>query len=165
MKLIEKLSSILVLATASGMLWQAPAQADVFSHYQPNVLIKAERALQSGKPDRALTMLDGRIANLRHVGLQAQGHALVCKAHFQKRDFVSAEQACDKAVNTGEGSLSWSDVNNRGVMRLMLGRFDDALNDFHQAAVMNPGSRSIHRNISTAKREQQAQQHLAVVKS
>lgn len=156
MLLSKKLVGWVALVSVPSMFWQAGASAGVADHYRlPNALLKAERAVERGDPDRALGLLEGRINDWRHPTSQAEAHAVICQAHYQKRDYVSAEKSCNIAVNTGRPS--WSHLNNRGVMRFKLGRFDEALTDFRQAASImlsasTTQSRSIRSNISAAQR-------------
>ena len=91
---------------------------------------------------------------MRKSSNQAEGYGLICRAYFQQQDFQAAEQNCDKAVTIGGGASVWSYLNNRGVMRLLLDRPDDALADFRKAAAMNPTERSVRRNMSLAENAQ-----------
>ena len=156
MLLSKNLVGWVVLVSVPGMFWQAGASASVADHYRlPNALQKAERAVERGHPDHALGLLEGRIDGLREPSTQAVAHALICQAHYQKQDYVRAEKSCDLAANTGRPS--WNHLNNRGVMRFMLGRYDEALSDFRQAASImlsasSAQSRSIRSNVSAAKR-------------
>ncbi len=85
----------------------------------------------------------------KYVGRKA---ALECRAHFDRRDFEAAERACDTAVARGHHQDMWSHFNNRGAVRLMLGRHDEALADFRKATRLNPDSRDARRNYQLAKR-------------
>jgi tetratricopeptide (TPR) repeat protein len=157
MRLPTKFSRVLAVASVAALLWQADANADAIDHYQPGVLAKANRALQQGNSDRALALLEDRVADMRKSSNQAEGYGLICRAYFQQRDFQVAEQNCDKAVTIGGGASAWNYLNNRGVMRLLLDRPDDALADFRKAAAMNPTERSVRRNMSLAENAQRAQ--------
>jgi len=136
----------------SALLWHSQAGADALDHYQPAPLVKAERALERGDATRALGLLDGRVDTLRAGVERAQGHALVCRARFARGEFDLAERACDAAVEEGGGAAAWSHLNNRGVMRLLLGRSEEALADFHAAERLNPAAGSVRRNIAAARR-------------
>lgn len=150
MKLTKNLINICVLASVIGVFWSGLANADLRTQYQPPVLLEAERALEGSNPDRALTLLEGSIAELHQATFQAEGHDLICQAYRDKGEYSKAEQACNEAVNLGGSALNWSYLNNRGVMRLLLGRNDAALEDFRQAAVINPNSRKVRKNMSVA---------------
>jgi len=153
MKIPNKvLITALGVAAMSAMLWHGRANADVLGHYQPPALLKAEWALERGNPDRALALLDSRKAELRRWRAEADASALACRAWYDKGDFERAEQACDQAVQQGGGAAAWSHLNNRGVMRLLLGRTDEAIADFHEAASRNPSARPVHRNLAIAAR-------------
>ncbi len=82
----------------------------------------------------------GRGAELRRWRAEAQGSDLMCRACFEKGDYVSAERACDAAVLAG-GESAWSYVYHRGVMRLLLGRVDEGVADLRRAASMGPSDR------------------------
>lgn len=142
-----------LLLVAAFILWPTYAKADVHSHYQPNVLVQAERALDRGKPDLTLQLLQQRSSQLASASMRAQAHALVCKAHFKKRNIVAAERACDEAVKNGNEVANWSDLNNRGVMRLLLGKLEKAQKDFQKALVANSSSRAVRRNLNLLKRQ------------
>lgn len=157
MLLSKKVVGLVVLISVPSMFWQARASASAADHYNrlPNVVLKAQRAVEKGHPERALDLLAGRIDSLPFPAGQAHAHALICQAHYQKQDYLSAEKSCDVAANTGRPS--WSHLNNRGVMRFMLGRYDEALTDFRQAASImvsasKEQSRSIRSNVSAATR-------------
>ena len=157
MLISKKLVGLLALISVTSMAWQTEASADTMdNHRLPSVLQKAERALENEDPDRAIGLLEGRIDAMRHQVAQAQAHTLMCKAHYQKQDYLSAEKSCDLAVTTDR--LNWSHLNNRGVMRFMLGRYDEALNDFSHAGAIallpasTSQSRSIRNNVSAAQR-------------
>ena len=155
MLLAKKIVGILVV-TASAMAWQANVSADFYGFTrQPIVLIKAERAVAKGNPDRVLELLATRMDNIHRAEDQAQAYALICQAHYQKQNYASAEKFCDKAANIGKPS--WSHLNNRGVMRFKLGQYDAALTDFRQAATRmysasHAETRSVRRNLAAAER-------------
>ena len=151
----KKKLELFVLVTLISV-WHIPVSASVAHTYRlPALLVHAQRAVRKVEPEQALDLLVGRIESLRDADHRAQAHALVCQARYQQQDYVSAEKSCDAAINTGKPS--WSHVNNRGVMRFMLGRYDEALTDFrHAASIMVSASlqqaRSIRRNVTAAQR-------------
>ncbi len=152
----KNLVGLFTLAALPGIFWQTPVSASMADGYRPpTVLVQAQRAVEKGKPKRALDLLAGRIEALRAADHRAQAHALVCQARYQQRDYAGAEKSCDIAVSTG--TPNWSDVNNRGVMRFLLGRYHDALTDFRHAASIGvtaslQQSRSMRRNAAAAQR-------------
>ena len=154
----KNLFSVLAIASVAALLWQADAYADALDHYQPSVLAKANRALQQGDSGRTLALLEHRVADLRSGSYRAEGYDLICRAYFLQQNFQAAEQNCDRAVRAGGTASAWSHLNNRGVMRLLLDRPDDALVDFRRAAAIKPGKRSVHRNLSLAQDALRAQQ-------
>lgn len=150
-------TAALVLALASTLLFNPAAQADVLSHYQPHALVKAERALEQGDPDLALQYLHRQRAILGHERYAAASASITCRALFQKQDFGAAEAACNTAVERGNYEAMWSHLNNRGAVRLMLGKYDEALVDLRRASRLNPASRDASRNLRLAKRLQRQQ--------
>ena len=152
----KKLVGLCLLASLPMIFWQTKVSAGVADTYRlPSVLVQAQQAVEKGKPGRALGLLAGRIDSLRDPDHQAQAHAVICQAQYQQQDYASAEKSCDIAATTGRPS--WSHFNNRGVMRFMLGRHDEALTDFRQAASImltasQQQSRSVRRNVSAAQR-------------
>jgi len=145
------LITLIATVSLSALLWHGPAAADTFGDYQPTVLRKAELALQHGHPDHALALLRGRDAELRRWRAVAQGNDLMCRAWFEKGDYVSAEQACDAAVLAG-GESAWSYVYHRGVMRLLLGRVDEGVADLRRAASMGPSTGAVAAHLAIAER-------------
>jgi tetratricopeptide (TPR) repeat protein len=119
-----------------ALLWQARANADTLGVYQPTVVRQAQWALQQNNPEHALALLEKRGGELRRWNAQAQGNALVCQAYFQTGDYVRAEQACDLAVRTS-GEANGQYLYNRAVMRLLLGRVDEAVADLKRVSAMN----------------------------
>jgi Flp pilus assembly protein TadD len=122
-----------------------------------------------GETDRAIELLIANVDDLQRPNLRSKGHALLCKAQYQKQDYVLAEEHCDKAVNLG--SPNWSNLNNRGVMRFLLGRYQEALTDFTQAAsrmslsAANSQKWSVKNNIASAQTRAEEAQEYAVVSS
>ena len=146
------LLSAAAVAAMSAVLWHSQAGADALDHYQPAPLVKAERALERGDAQRALGLLEGRVDTLRGGVERARGHALVCRARFSQGEYELAERACDAAVEEGGAAAAWRHLNNRGVMRLMLGRSEEALADFRAAERLNPAAGSVRRNLAAAKK-------------
>ena len=134
------------------LLWHSRAAAEALDHYQPPLLAKAERALERGQPGRSLALLEGRVQELRAGAQRAAGFDLVCRAYFAQEDWRRAEPACDAAVEEGGGNAAWSFRNNRGVMRLLQGRTDEAIADFRAAARLQPRSRSVSKKLALAER-------------
>jgi tetratricopeptide (TPR) repeat protein len=131
------LISLIAVAGMMALLWHDRAGADTLGHYQPTVVRQAQRALQHGNPDHALALLENRGAELRRWHAEAQGNALICRAWFQKGDYARAEQACDLAVRAA-GDTNGEYMYNRAVMRLLLGRIDEAVADLKKVDTMNP---------------------------
>lgn len=128
--------------------------ADASSPLHARVLIQAERALTHGKPERAIALLSTKVDSLRLHEQRARGYALLCKAHFQKEAFTEAERACDAAVQEEEEDAHWSHLNNRGVMRLLLGRLDEAEADFESALREKPKAKGVHTNKAILEKQQ-----------
>jgi tetratricopeptide (TPR) repeat protein len=145
------LFNLVVAASIIALLWHGPVGADTLGDYQPTVLRKAELALQHGYPDHALSLLQGRGAELRRWRAEAQGSDLLCRAYFEKGDYASAERACDKAVLAG-GESAWTYVYHRGVMRLLLGRVDEGIADLRRAASMGPPTGAVSADLASAVR-------------
>lgn len=142
----------LAIALASTVCLSTNARADVLAHYEPQAFTRAAAALERGNPDRALQELHRQRAIVNHDRYAARKEALVCRAQFEKRNFEAAERACDTAVRRGSHQDMWSHLNNRGAVRLMLGRHDEALADFRKATRLNPESRDARRNYQLARR-------------
>lgn len=118
------LINVLAVTVMLTLLWHNRAAADTLGDYQPTVVRQAQWALQHGNHDHALALLAHRSAELRRWRAEAQGNALVCQAWFQKGDYVRAEHACDLAVRAAEPNGQY--LYNLAVMRLLLGRIDEA---------------------------------------
>lgn len=148
-----------IVSSLPLVLWQSsanasrPAGTPLFLQ-TPNLLLKAERSVARGQSDHVIQLLGGRVDELQRRYLRSSGYGFLCQAHYQKQDYVSAEKSCDKAVTIGRPG--WSTLNNRGVMRFKLERYEEALADFEKAAsiMMRTSSvsqrRSVRHNISAA---------------
>jgi hypothetical protein len=133
MFLSKKIPTLAILPLLPIILWQSEVNATKFN-YTPTILVKAERSVARGQSDRVIQLLGGKVDDLSRPEQKSAGYGFLCVAHYQKEDYVSAEKFCDKAVTTGTGSPNWSHLNNRGVMRVKLERYDEALVDFRKAA-------------------------------
>ena len=170
MLLSKRFTAISVLMAFPLTFWLtgASANAPVYNP-DPVVLKKAERMVSQGEADRAIELLTAKVDDLQRPNLQSRGHALLCRAQYQKQDYALAEEHCDKAVNLG--SPNWSNLNNRGVMRFLLGRYNEALTDFTQAGSIMMLSapktqmRSVKSNIASAQTRAQETQEYTVVSS
>lgn len=149
--------TVIGVVAVMAMLWQARAYADVADHYQTPVLQKAERALESGHPHRAAWLLQEHMESFQRSATRAQGYSLLCRAHIATGNYSLAEQACDAALALGANVGAWSDHNNRGLSRLLLDRFDEAIVDFQRAMQMNPGDKAVRNNLSLAENARNAQ--------
>ena len=100
-------TALLVLALVSTLPLVSAARAEALSRHQPQALIQAERALEQGQPERALSLLHRQRAILRHSKFRSQGEALACQAHIQMQDFQKATRVCDEVVAyNGDGSIA-----------------------------------------------------------
>lgn len=150
--LIAMIGVIAMLA----LLWQARANADTLGVYQAPVVRQAQWALQQGNPEHALALLAKRDGELRRWHAQAQGNALTCQAYFQTGDYVRAEQSCDLAVRaSGETNAQY--LHNRAVMRLLLGRVDEAIADLHKVSAMKVQATSPSPALSFAAADRRGQ--------
>jgi tetratricopeptide (TPR) repeat protein len=151
MKTHRTLVSLVAAASISALLWHGPAGADSFGDYQPTALRKAESALQNGYPDHALALLRGRDVEMRRWRMEAAASDLQCRAWFEKGDYVEAERACDEAV-AASGATDAAYVYHRGVMRLLLGRVGEGIEDLRRASSMNTASGALPANLTVANR-------------
>ncbi len=100
-------TAFLVLTLASTLPLVSAARAEALSRHQPQALIQAERALEQGQPERALSLLHRQRAILRHSKFRSQGEALACQAYIQMQDFQKAARVCDEVVAyNGDGSIA-----------------------------------------------------------
>lgn len=153
----KRIAALSVLTALPLTLWLSGASAGTPLYTQePNVLKKAELMLSRGEADATIDLLDARVDDLRRPSYRSKGHALLCTAQYQKRNYVAAEEHCNLAVTLARPN--WSLLNNRGVMRFSLGRYQDALIDFNQAlSIMSfsaPRAQksSVKSNIESAQR-------------
>jgi tetratricopeptide (TPR) repeat protein len=151
MKTQRILINVIAVTVMLTLLWNNRAAADTLGVYQPAVVRQAQWALQRGNHDHALALLAHRGAELQRWRAEAQGNGLICQAWFQKGDYVRAEQACDLAVRAA-GETNGQYLYNRAVMRLLLGRIDEAVADLKRVAIMNPAAGTITADFSVAGR-------------
>lgn len=151
MKTHGMLVSLTAAASLAALLWHAPAGADTLGDYQPTALRKAESALQNGHPDHALALLRGRGVEMRRWNVEAEASDLQCRAYFEKGDYVEAERACDEAV-AASGAAEAAYVYHRGVMRLLLGRIGEGVEDLRRASGMNTANGALPASLTVANR-------------
>jgi tetratricopeptide (TPR) repeat protein len=144
------LINLLAVTVMLTLLWHNRAAADTLGDYQPTVVRQAQWALQQGNHDHALALLAHRGAELRRWRAEAQGNGLICQAWFQKGDYVQAEQACDLAVRAAGDNGQY--LYNRAVMRLLLGRIDEAVADLKMAAMANAAAQTLNTGFTVAGR-------------
>ncbi len=120
--------------------------AEGLGAHPPMFLIQAEYALEAGDTTRAVDLLNKRYKRLRNPAHRIRGFAVLCSAHLQDENFDRAIRPCVNA--TGMKQAGWSDFNNRGVLELHLGRFDEALASFEQARELNPESEPVQNNLA-----------------
>jgi tetratricopeptide (TPR) repeat protein len=149
--------SVVGVLTLVLLMWHTKASADIDNRYRPPVLSKAELALERGNPARAIELMGGSISNSPRSAVQAEVSSILCRAHFQQNEFLAAEEACTRALDMGGSAGAWSDLNNRGVMRMLQGRFDDAVEDFETAIRSNPRAREARRNLTLARELRKSQ--------
>ena len=166
----KRFTALSVLTALPLTLWLNGASAGTPLYTQePNMFKKAELMLSRGEADRTIELLSARVDDLQRRNYRSKGHALLCKAQYQKQNYVKAEEHCDIAVNLVRPN--WSNLNNRGVMRFSLGRYEDALTDFNKAlSIMSfsaPRSQksSVQYNIDSAQRRATEAQETAEVSS
>lgn len=151
MRTHRMLISLIAVTCMQALLWHERASADTFGAYQPTVVRQVQWALQRGNPDHALALLEKRGALLRRWHAEAQGSSLACQAWFQKGDYVRAEQACDLAVRTAD-EANGQYLYDRAVMRLLLGRIDEAVVDLKTVAAMSQPVTGLNADLTVAGR-------------
>lgn len=130
---------------AGTILLAASAWGESLGTYSPLFLNQAEFALAAGDADRTIELLAPRAHRLRNPRERNRAYAALCRAHIDKRDLSTAERSCAEAAEMTVSS--WSDFNNRGVVRYLAGDFAGALRFFERAADMNPNDASVLKNI------------------
>jgi hypothetical protein len=95
---LRQITALLAVALVSTLPLVSAARAETLSRHQPQALIHAERALEQGQPERALSLLHRQRAILRHSKFRSQGEALACQAYIQMQDFQKAARDCDEVV-------------------------------------------------------------------
>ena len=71
-----------------------------------------------------------------------------CRAFHALSRFEDAEAACTVAIDTR--IAHWSDYNNRGAARIVLGDLDGAVADLQRANNLRRGVSAVRRNLSHA---------------
>lgn len=144
------LKTTLIAAAAAALLVAAPAQADSVTAdaNQQNVLASAERALTRGDAQTALTLLADARQDLRYDGDIARVESMRCVALHKQQRYEAAVDACTVAIDTR--TPSWSDYNNRGAARIVLGDLDGAIDDLHKANNLRRGVSAVRRNLARA---------------
>jgi Flp pilus assembly protein TadD len=148
--------SIVGVLTLSVLMWHGKANADIGGRYNPPVLSKAERALERGNPDRAVELMQGSISESPRRAIRSDVNSILCRAHYQQGVFDLAEQACTQALALGGDGAAWSNLNNRGVMRMLQGRYEEAIADLRSARRSNPTAKAVRRNLLLAEKAQES---------
>ncbi len=140
----------IITAAAAVMLAASPANADSLTKAQASQdrLASAERALVRGDAEDALALLADARESARLDGEIAQVESLRCRAFYALGEYEAAEAACSIAIDTR--TAHWSDYNNRGATRMLLGDLDGAIADPHQANNLRRGVSAVRRNLARA---------------
>ena len=94
-----------VLVSTSMVLYSA--RAETLSRHQPGALLQAERALEQGQPERALSHLHRQRAVLRFGKFRSRSAALACQAYLQMQDFLNGARVCDEvAAHGSDGAIA-----------------------------------------------------------
>ena len=140
----------LLTAAAAALLLATSAQADSINTppAQQSVLASADRALARGDAEEALQLLAEAREGARYDGDIARVESMRCRAFHALSRFEDAEAACTLAIDTR--IAHWSDYNNRGAARIVLGNLDGAVADLQQANNLRRGVSAVRRNLSRA---------------
>lgn len=124
---------------AEGPLELIPHDSDVYGM----------RAVQDGDYEKGIERLKGQLRSERMAhGKRTPVLIDLCVAYTMVRDFEAADEYCEKAVDAGwyQGLA----LNNRGVMKMARGDYEDAIADF-QAATETRGATAVSkRNLARA---------------
>lgn len=104
--------------------------------------------LLEGNVDRSIELLEKRLEFARSHRNRAPLLINLCAAYTLKRDFESASQYCDAAIENGwDSRIAY---NNRGVMNIAQGDYLSAIDDFESAAGKRP-SRAVKQHLLQAR--------------
>ncbi|MGI9341343.1 MAG: hypothetical protein ACR2QV_00730 [Gammaproteobacteria bacterium] len=107
------------------------------------------RAVQDGDYEKGIEQLKGQLGHARMAhGKRTPVLIDLCVAYTMVRDFEAADEYCNQAVDAGwyQGLA----LNNRGVMKMAQGDYEDAIADF-QAATETRGATAVSkRNLARA---------------
>lgn len=144
------ITTLIITAAAVAMLAASPAGADSLTQNQAaeDRLASAERALVRGDAKDALALLADARESARLDGDIARVESLRCRAFYALGEYQAAEDACSIAIDTR--TAHWSDYNNRGATRMLLGDLDGAIADLHQANNLRRGVSAVRRNLARA---------------
>ncbi len=123
----------------------AAANPQGLGAYPPLFLTQAEQALESGDAPRTIELLSRRYKRLLSPEDRIRGYAALCGAYLSEENLPMAAWACGHAADMD--LAGWSDFNNRGVLELHLGKFDDAVASFERARALNPDSMDVKNNL------------------
>jgi len=97
------------------------------------------RALEAGDYDRAIQRLEKALARSGSYSNRTPVLINLCIAYTITGDFISAEQSCDASVENGWNlGLAY---NNRGVMKVAMGDYVAAVENFEQAGLQRDARR------------------------
>lgn len=152
----------MALITSAALALATAAHADTLTRVGAHEALfdQAEAALSREDAGAALMLLTRDGTALRRDGDIARHAALRCMAFHQLGEFAAAAAACGEAIDTR--AANWSDYNNRGAARLLMGDSNGALQDFRRANQLRPGLALVRKNIARAIRMTQKESQLAI---
>jgi Flp pilus assembly protein TadD len=124
-----------ILSSLCLMLIVAGANAQTASSNFELILVDVPgmSEIENGRIDEGIDVS----TKLRQISsVKSETRVNLCAAYILKRDFESAEKACNDAVSSNRSDAAY---NNRGVLRALQGKFEGATSDFRQAHHSNKG--------------------------
>ncbi|MGI9331321.1 MAG: tetratricopeptide repeat protein [Gammaproteobacteria bacterium] len=131
------------------LLVTTPTRADPFEMELHAADVYGAEEVESGDYDEAIRRLQLRLGGER----QSRSHRTpvlidLCVAHTMMGNFDKASKRCDEAVETG-----WSSGlarNNRAVLWISMGRYQDAIGEFENALGERDSKTLARRNLQRA---------------
>ena len=128
-KILSTIASVLVFGTT--MFAPGPAAADTWELRTVDLEVPGTREIENGEIDKGLEISHiwaTRVSGRREVAVMTN----LCIGYIVKQDFSKAEEFCRQAA---EHELEKTVThNNRGVLRALQSKFEQAEADFQMAA-------------------------------
>jgi len=117
---------------------------------EPSLITAGEKALMSGKLDRAERLFREALDQPLTRNMRQATYNSLCITNYLADDQNEALDACNAALAIRAND--WRALTNRGNVHMARGDFDLAAADYHAALRLRPGEKALLDNLAMAER-------------